>query len=157
LYVSPDLEHIGVAFCELVALLTDAAAPALKVARELDYLVRPDKLIAYFDDPVEMREVAAQLRDQLRGVTGQGVPFTPFLEASGLLSWGMDPPNEIEATSWRVWLCRQLASAMVTAETEDADERIQIALNHVRQLGVNTQTWEPANSIWEQSLPEVEK
>lgn len=157
LYVSPDLEHTSVAFCELVALLTDTAAPALKVAREVDYLVRPDKLIAYFDDPVEMREVAAQLLQRLQGVSAQGVPFSPFLEPNGLLSWGMDPPNEIEATSWRGWLCRELACAMATAKAADPHERIQAALHHVRQLGVDTQTWEPANGIWQRPLQDREE
>jgi hypothetical protein len=151
MYVSADLEHTSVAFCELVALLTDTAAPALKVARDLGYLVRPDKLIAYFDDPVEMRQVAARLGDRLSGVTAQGVPFTSFLEPSGLLSWGMDPPDEIESSSWRGWLCRELAHAMVTAETADPRGRIYAALEHVCQLGVDTRSWEPVNNIWQRS------
>jgi hypothetical protein len=157
LYVSPDLENTSVAFCELVTLLTGTAVPALKVAREVDYLVRPDKLIAYFDDPAEMREVAAELRKRLQGVTAQGVPFTPFLEPNGLLSWGMDPPNEIEATSWRGWLCRELARAMVTANTADPNERIQAALHHIRQQGVDTQSWEPTKRIWQQPSQDLEE
>lgn len=146
LYVSPLLEQIRPAFHTVLPIITDSQAIGFKIGAELPYLIRPDKLVIYFDSREEMARVGALLRAQLADVAAHGVPFTCQMDESGLLSWGMDPPDGGNTQrSWRVWLAERLARAMIEAPPE---ERVAAALKRAESLGVDSVSWEPRDVVW---------
>jgi hypothetical protein len=87
------------------------------------------------------------------------VPFTSEIGGDGLLSWGVDPPDEEGSAwrgwsgreSWRLWLARRLASALVTAQaTGPSEEAWRFVLDRLRLEGVDTDTWTPGALVFRQ-------
>jgi hypothetical protein len=161
LYVSPRGEHLREAFAATLDVLTDVRAPAFKVGRDLYGVLRPDKLVAYFDRAEAVHEAGERLRRRLGGVPAQGVPFTAALDETGLLSWGTDPPRDEhqlpwQAPSWRRWITDRLAVALLSARGAPALtlEPWQFALDRLRLEGIDTSTWTPAASIWDTARKE---
>ncbi|HEX8171926.1 MAG TPA: hypothetical protein VF824_15425 [Thermoanaerobaculia bacterium] len=156
LYVSPRPERIRDAFQTLVRVL--ASAPAtFKMGGDAAGLLRPDKLVAYFATREELDEAASRMRRELAGCEAHGVPFTAPLDDDGLLSWGVDPPeNErvlrwLHRSSWRLWIARRLGSAMATARaarTSSAVESWRFAVTRVSRLGVDVGSWTPSAALW---------
>lgn len=156
LYVSPRPERIRDAFQALVRVL--AAVPAtFKMGSNAAGLLRPDKLAAYFATREELDEAASMMRRELAGCEAHGLPFTAALDDSGLLSWGVDPPETehvlrwLERQSWRLWIAQRLGSAMALAKaarTSSAAEPWQFAVARVQRLGVNVDTWTPSSTLW---------
>jgi hypothetical protein len=76
----------------------------------------------------------------------------------------MDPPDEDGSVwrgwsgreSWRLWLARRLASALVTAQAMGSttngpsDEAWRFALDRLRLEGVDTDTWTPGALVFRQ-------
>jgi len=146
LYVSPLLEQIRPAFHAVLPIITDSQAIGFKIGAELAYLTRPDKLVIYFDSREEMTRVGVFLQEQLAEFPAHGVPFTCQIDESGLLSWGMDPPDGGNTLrSWRLWLAQRLARAMIEAPPED---RVAAALERAESLGVDPVSWEPRDVVW---------
>jgi hypothetical protein len=145
LYVSPALASTGAAFADVVRVASESGVTCIKVGRRLTDLVRPDKLVAYFDTFEETAQVAARLAPLLDGLPTQGVPFTCALRDDGMLSWGIDPPASPgwPGVSWRAWLCDELAGAIVRDPRRTVDERVGEAIDHVRHLGVDPDSWHP--------------
>jgi hypothetical protein len=121
LYVSPAVEELADVLPRVVEALTATSAVRFKVGAGAAGLLRPDKVVVYLQDAVELSEVAGALGTALDGVRPHGVPFSAELAGDGLLSWGGDPPAETgpvggEEESWRASVCRRLAEHLAAAQ-----------------------------------------
>jgi len=158
LYVSPTCEVLGEVFGAILDLFTSVQATRFKVGRDVYGLLRPDKLIAYFESFEHVQEAASGLQRRLAGCPPQGVPFTAEIAGDGLLSWGMDPPRDQqvlswqERESWRLWLTNRLAVALVAAKAAQSATIApwQFAMQRLELEGVNTTSWTPAQAIWDE-------
>ena len=163
LYVSPHPEALAPALRAALELLVEREAPAFKVGRTVFDLLRPDKFVAYFESLEELEAVARELAPRLRGLRAQGVPFTAELTEDGMLSWGIDPPQDAALQewrgleSWRLWISNQLALSLRLAraqregpagvEPSERDlEPWRFALDHLRLQGVDPATWSPVGT-----------
>jgi hypothetical protein len=121
LYVSPAVEQLADTLPRIVDALTATPAPRFKVGAGAAGLLRPDKIVVYLRDAIELSEVAAALSTALDDVRPHGVPFSAELAGDGLLSWGGDPPVETGPVgggeeSWRSSVCRRLAEHLAAAQ-----------------------------------------
>jgi hypothetical protein len=156
LYLSPRPEHIRDAFHALVRVLAGIPGAQMKIGPDAVGILRPDKLIAYFASKSDLETAAAALAEQLRGCPAHGVPFTAGVDHDGLLSWGVDPPDSeralswLDRESWRLWIARSLASALVLAKREPSPDLPpwRFAVERVRRRGVDVDTWTPHDSLW---------
>ncbi len=152
LYVAPTLDALPDAFvaaAETFAGLTYCTG--FKVARTVDGLCRPDKLVAYFEQLEDLHTAAASLRPSLQGLSAQPVPFTGHIDGEGLLSWGVDPSaDQTGGRSWRLWLAGRLACYLVegAAADDDAIEPWQFALERIRIDGIDVDSWAPTSTAW---------
>ena len=146
--------YVGVAFEELPGCLSAlaeglAAGAALqfKIGTDLDGLLRPDKLVAYFPGKDTLSAAAQALLPILSNRAVHAVPFSAEIGGSGALSWGMDPAEAWfgDRMSWRQWVCEQLAAALIAARSSAAGAVApwQFALERLRLEGVNTDTFMP--------------
>ena len=164
LYVSPGCDALREAFAATVEVASALGAPRFKVGKDVYGLLRPDKIVVYFDRFEPLREAADRLQRRLDGCPAHGVPFTAELAGGGLLSWGTDPPRPRQALdwqereSWRLWLTNRLATALLAAKgaRSRAVEPWQFALERVRLEGVDTRTWTPDGAIWRDDGPAPE-
>ncbi|ASJ55986.1 hypothetical protein BP422_22020 [Brevibacillus formosus] len=162
LYVSPHPSCLADALAAAIATFTECAVPNFKLGSDLYGILRPDKLIAYFSSLEEVMAVADKLKLRLTGCPAQGVPFTGELESSGLLSWGMDPPQVPSIAwspmeSWRLWITNHLASALIAARLAPATglSPWEFAMARIRLANVDPETWTPLPSLrW--NLPDEE-
>jgi hypothetical protein len=155
LYVSPRPEVLPDVFRPIVKILAQWEVPTFKVGADAHGLLRPDKLVAYLSDFDRLAGVADALQSKMHDCPAQGVPFTAPIDAAGLLSWGMDPPDTAQMftgemrESWRFWIAQQLASALITARSTDVSvESWQYALDRLQLEKVDTERWIPDQSIW---------
>jgi hypothetical protein len=154
LYVSPQPDELADVLGVVVDVLGEVRASAFKVGAGVEGLLRPDKLVAYFDSFERLAAAGDRLRTQLDGVAAHGVPFTAAISDDGLLSWGVDPPGRAQTPgmqgqeSWRLWLCTRLAAALLTARGGVASEAWEYALERIRLEGVDPATWAPSQVIW---------
>ncbi|MCR8982867.1 hypothetical protein [Brevibacillus laterosporus] len=154
LYISPHCEHLLDVFSATLEVLTEVRAPSFKIGKDVYGLLRPDKMVAYFTTYDEMSETAVRLVKRLKGISAHGVPFTAAIEPSGLLSWGMDPPRQDhflpwQGPSWRRWITDRLAVALISAKTSSRTiEPWQFALDRLALEGVDTSSWVPKPTIW---------
>ena len=178
LYLSPLPEHLPAAVAAVAALAAVAGGAgttsrhrpaAFKVGADLGGILRPDKLVLYFDRFDALSETAAALRRELAGCPAQGVPFSAGLDDDGLLSWGTDPPRDertvpwLQRESWRLRITNRLAVALLAARDGGRDsvrdsvrdggsrtvEPWRFALERLRLEGVDTATWTPAPGTWQ--------
>lgn len=153
LYVSPRPEALALAFPAIAESFANMEVVSFKVGRGLDGLLRPDKLVAYFETSSHLHVVAAELAGILSGCSAQGVPFTaPCLGAEtandGLLSHGIDPPSDSKAVSWRSWITRRLAGLLLDVRPATADAGAQAALAAAEAEGIDVQHWLADESLF---------
>jgi hypothetical protein len=157
LYVSPRPERIRDAFEIFVRVMSDFPATQFKIGDDFTGLLRPDKLVAYFSTREQLDETADVLRNALAGCEAHGVPFTAGLDDTGLLSWGVDPPDDERALrwlgreSWRGWLADRLASALSVAKSTRGTAAVEpwrFAITRARRHGVDVRTWTPSATLW---------
>jgi hypothetical protein len=122
LYVSPAVDELPYVLTTLIDALTTAGARHFKIGPNAAGLVRPDKIVVYMDDAIELAAVGSSLDVALRGVRPHGVPFTAEFAADGLLSWGGDPaglaaPLGAPPESWRQSVSRRLAEYLHAAQS----------------------------------------
>jgi hypothetical protein len=141
LYVSPQPETLAMAFPVIADTFAEMEVRSFKVGRGIEGLLRPDKIVAYFDNRSVLDEVADSLCKKLKGYRAQGVPFTTELGLDGLLSWGIDPPPGQQALSWRSWITKQLAKEIVKVRPLSGSVAVAAALSGVSALGVDTARW----------------
>lgn len=148
LYLSPMPEHLLTAL-EAAAHQRDAFS--MKVGRDLANILRPDKLVLYFATRARLERAAGRLERELAGLPAQGVPFTRQVGDSALLSWGIDPDGQDAAapwsgdSSWRAWLTRRLATALVQAFRDPGCPvpPWRYAMDRVSLDGVDVCDWTP--------------
>jgi hypothetical protein len=149
LYIAPCVEELSETMRRSFPILAACGANSVKVGNSAVGVLRPDKLVAYFDDQTALRSAADALGPRLRDITPQPVPFTCQLDSLGVLSWGVDPPKDVsrlpwEGASWRVWVTMRLALALVDAQrANSALPAWQYAFNRVRLDGIDPVTWSP--------------
>lgn len=156
LYISPRPHDIANAFSIVVERLGRRPGVQFKIGRNAEGLMRPDKVVAYFDSLDALLDAATDLASALAGISAHGVPFSAEITPDGLLSWGMDPPHADRvltwqpAESWRLWVVRRLANAMVAAQCspELSLPPWQFAVERLRREGVDTERWTPSAAIW---------
>lgn len=150
LYVSPTPAALADAFPCIVDQFVEHRVRAFKVGRGVAGLLRPDKIVAYFDSFEHLFQVAGALETSLRGCGAQGVPFTCELGGDGLLSSGVDPHSDT-TMSWRGWVTEQLAASLI-ASRRRGYEPVDAALAHIRRVGVDPTWWRPVGAAF---TPEV--
>lgn len=162
LYVSPGLPAIGAAFAVLRDHLHGTRARAFKIGADACGLLRPDKMVVYFDTLEDLSLATEKLAPALTNLPAHGVPFSAEISRDGMLSWGIDAPLHFSQRhgmqqSWRLWLVTRLAQYLLTARrAEDADvSPVAFALGRLELDGVDPRTWAPAENLW-QSPPLVE-
>jgi hypothetical protein len=156
LYASPQLRDTPAALHALLPRLLERSALSVKVGATAENLLRPDKLVAYFESFEDLAAAAAAASTEIRDLAPQGVPFTAEIAADGLLSWGIDPdPGErrrlgLGAESWRYWLVHRLARALAAAgRPEDASGSPErFALERLALEGIDVEHWIPRASSW---------
>ena len=125
LYISPTVDQLPTAFQRALPVFSARGVSAFKVGGTAYALCRSDCFVAYLGSRQALDTTARSLRVALRGIPGHGVPFTAPLDATGLLSWGVDFEEEVrrsgsrKQTSWRYWLCERLARFMSAAAREE--------------------------------------
>jgi hypothetical protein len=157
LYISPSPTALPEAFAGTVEVLDRFPVLQFKLGGDAGGVLRPDKLVAYFADADVLAEAGQALADRLTGIPAQGVPFTAELGGEGLLSWGIDPPagerplSWLPAESWRYWVVRRLAAALIEGCRGGVDEGMppeRFALERLRLEGVDVERWVPSASMW---------
>jgi hypothetical protein len=156
LYVSPRIEAVPEAFGHVLEIAT-ARGMGFKIGGNAAGLLRPDKIVVYFSDQERLLEAASDLAGRLASCPAQGVPFSAEITPDGMLSWGMDPPQRERrlmweaVESWRLWVVRRLAVAMIAADGDRASSTLspaQFALERLRHEGVDVDHWMPAARLW---------
>jgi hypothetical protein len=156
LYVSPRPENIRDAFDAVLRTLAGRGLD-FKIGSDAPGLLRPDKLVIYFDGRDGLDDVADALRARLAGCAAHGVPFTAAIGDDGLLSWGVDPPDSERALSWlgrqswRLWLADKLGAALAFAKSASSADAWRFAVERVRRLGVDVERWTPSASLWSEA------
>ena len=145
LYVSPRPEALAVAFPRVIDVLVRTEVRSFKVGRGIEGLLRPDKIVAYFDDRADLLRVAAALSRALNGCPAQGTPFTHEIGADGMLSSGVDPAGQL--TSWRAWVTRQLATSLIAHRDMSCHARVEAVLADMRIAGLDPDNWQPYASV----------
>lgn len=145
LYVSPRPEALADAFPIVAETFADLEVASFKVGRGAAGLLRPDKIVAYFDDTEHLGRVAGALSRSLGGMSAQGAPFTAELAGDGLLSWGRDPRPVAGAQpeSWRSWITARLAEAIVAVRQPGVDPTPAVM---ARMAALGVEDWTPAGS-----------
>jgi hypothetical protein len=134
------------AFHAALPVITSSEAVGFKIGADLSYLARPDKIVVYFCSHEETLRVGRLLEPMLVDCPAHGVPFTCPIDGSGLVSWGMDPPDDVaRQESWRLWLAQRLAEAMTEAPIDD---QVDAALTHAESLGIDPTSWDPRGVVW---------
>ena len=157
LYVSAAIDSLPATFAAVVTGLAEArGVVGFKVARSVEGLARPDKLVAYFDSLDTLHEGAGLIAERANGWQPHGVPFTAAVTRDGILSWAIDPPSTHGSgptgrASWRSWVTGRLADHLISAGSGGADgvEPYQIALARLALDGVDPVTWTPDPEIFD--------
>jgi hypothetical protein len=155
LYVSPQVEAMPAVFAKVLQAMSTRTM-GFKIGSSAAGLLRPDKMVLYFDDRQSLQAVASELAKLFPGVAAHGVPFTAEITSDGLLSWGMDPPQRErrlawqDVESWRLWVVRRLAIALIAAHSNPSDRMspADFALERLRHEGVDVDDWTPASRLW---------
>lgn len=159
LYVSPGIESLPDCLARAAAVIADHAAPAFKVGADLCGLLRPDKMVIYETSLVRLAALAKDLATEVGAMRPCGVPFTAAIGDTGLLSWAIDPDAERAGgpnISWRVWISRMLAAALLTARqhVEATDMApFAFALRRIALEGVDPATWRPTRGFCPDAVP----
>ena len=151
LYISPAPEAVGESFGAVLEALAEARAFQFKIGADAAGLLRPDKIVAYFHGFDSLAQAAGIVESRLGGVPAQGVPFTSEIGGDGLISWGVDPPRDEAAESWRLWLARRLARAILDARSSGDAEPWRFAVERLRLEGVDPATWTPGALLWREA------
>jgi hypothetical protein len=128
----------------------EAGAHAMKTARVVSALLRPDKLIVYFTRISTALRFADSMLDATHPYRGQGVPFTYQTDPrSPLISVGVDPPGAFGIeNSWRRYVTDRLALAIQGAHRSDAEDVRGYIRSYMNMFGVDVDEWRPVKRDW---------
>ncbi len=152
LYISPVIHDLPQVMNVALPILTSSNAFSFKIGNGIQGLLRPDKMVAYFNNKSSLLSAAGELKNKFNDCKVQGVPFTAQIDDKGILSWGFDPPGSdvldaIEGGSWRCRVTDQIALAIVQAKTEKLDhgQAIDFIGSKLFVTGINPYNWTPLN------------
>jgi hypothetical protein len=152
LYISPVIRDLPKVMNVVLPILTASKAFSFKIGNGIQGLLRPDKMVAYFNNRSSMLQAAGELKNKFNDCKVQGVPFTAQIDDTGILSWGFDPPGSdvlspIEGGSWRCKITDQIALAIMQAKTEQPDHRraIDFIGSKLFVAGIDPCDWTPLN------------
>ncbi|QAY79403.1 hypothetical protein [Sphingosinicella sp. BN140058] len=145
LYVSPEPRALPYAFPIVAHVFARAGVRSFKVGRGLHGLLRSDKIVAYFDAREHLDDVARSLGRALGDCPAQGIAFTADAGGDGLLSWGADPPDPSSGASWRAWITRRLAEAMIA----NPHAPVPAACEAMRSVGIDPELWAPSEATFQ--------
>ena len=158
LYISPGLHDLQNVFKSSIPVLSSSQAFGFKTGNSLTQLLRSDKMIAYFENMDALTETANLLEKELAAYATQGVPFTKQLDKRGMLSWGVDPPQQDDAISnsgesWRFKVTNELAIAIIQAREEglNLERAIPFIRAKLSLAGINTNDWTPLAHFFQSS------
>jgi hypothetical protein len=157
IYISPLPAELPRVLQLAVPMMRDLRVPRFKIGSDLHAILRPDKLVAYFFDREHALRAARELAQLLSNFPAHGVPFTSAVDASGLVSWAMDPPSWLrskannEGLSWRSWLAQKIADHLLRLHALNADRESATGfiLHRLEVGGLDPQTWAPGETIWQ--------
>jgi hypothetical protein len=148
LYISPVINDLPKVLECVIPILHSSAAFNFKIGGNVEALLRPDKMVIYFENRKELMETASFLKKELIGYKTQGVPFTSQIDEQGILSWGVDPADAdvlsaIEAGSWRSKVTDQLALAILQVQKDklNLQQSIQFIRAKLFSVGINIADW----------------
>jgi hypothetical protein len=151
LYIGVSFEELPARLPDLIAALVQSEALQFKIGTDLNGLLRPDKLVAYFCGKDALLAAANSLLPIVRDCRVHAVPFSAEIGADAALSWGADPASSWlgDRISWRQWICEKLAAALVALRTSGVDtaKACSLALERLRFEGVDTDNFMPT-SAW---------
>lgn len=148
-YVSPRVEDTARCLAELVAILPALSCHMWKIGRGAYGATRADKICIYFEEQETATTAAHLLAKEITSIQSQGIPFTYNLDASGLVSMGVDPPrptsgpSSLSGTSWRDWITQKLATSLSIAKRHPQYPLSpeQTALYSMKFLGIEPSVW----------------
>ncbi|SRR5579871_1136852 len=148
LYISSVIDELPILLKIAIPILSASPAFSFKVGGNIEALLRPDKMVVYFENYEELMETALLLKTALSGISAHGVPFTAQIDEAGILSWGVDPAGAdvlsiIESGSWRMKVADQLALAILQAKKDGLDfqESIPFIRAKLFSAGINIADW----------------
>jgi len=149
LYISPMPEDLPATLQVTAQILSNFSGVSFKVGKGCEGILRPDKLVVYFDSLEILMDAATQLQQGLSNIRVHGVPFTSQFSQDGLISWGMDPKQiKTERQSWRQWIIEKLVEFMSTDQHSDiGPSRWKLALAQLELDGINPTTFRPGG-LW---------
>ncbi|HWE97256.1 MAG TPA: hypothetical protein VG269_25075 [Tepidisphaeraceae bacterium] len=155
-YLSPQPEAIAPVFRALVELAIGCGVHCFKIGAGPAGILRPDKLVAYLQNFESLIQLVRDLKSSTAGCPVQGVPFTACATPDGLVSWGIDPPDDgaifpqERPQSWRVWVASCLAEALLQAQGRSSNgcQPWEFAICKMRSIGIDPQTWLPPATEW---------
>lgn len=154
LYVSPHIDDYLPVFAETAKILTGSNIYCFKTGSNYHGIMRPDKLVVYFDNFEDLKDTAKKIYHNTGNFSAQGVPFSAPIFDTLMLSWGMDPPaGKRKAISWRLCITKELASGIIEGKKMLVDEPWQYALQYARSRGFKTDTWEPDEHFFAKIIP----
>jgi hypothetical protein len=161
LYVSPEPADLPEAFGAVVDVLAGSRASTFKVGSDLFGVLRPDKLVVYFDSFDDLRYSAEKMTSFHEHWSSHGVPFTAQIGDTPFLSWGIDPPRGISTArlglseSWRLWIVTRIATGLISARQDGVhgDETRPFLRKLLENEGVDFHTWAPSHSMWRNLRP----
>jgi hypothetical protein len=152
LYISPAIHDLPIVFDRAIRVLSVSQTLSFKTGSTIQGLLRPDKMVAYFESIEALMETATLLKKEFTGYAPHGVAFTAQVDETGMLSWGVDPPltdilSVIEAGSWRLKVTDQLALAIMQAQTDKLNlrESIHFIKAKLLSVGINPENWTSVN------------
>ena len=148
LYISPLINDLPAVLQKSIPILTASDAISFKTGSTLPGLLRPDKLVVYFEYPEALFQTVGLLKQELKCYAAQGVPFSAQLDETGFLSHGIDPPGSevldaIESGSWRTKIADMLALAIIQTKNEKLDWQRSIAFIRaaLSTSGIDPKSW----------------
>jgi len=141
LYVSPLPRYMPSTIKVVAETCCAMGIPSFKVGLGALGVLRPDKLVLYFDNVVDRNTVADELAVTLKDVGAHGVPFTAPVDPAGLLSWGFDPGATMG--SWRQMIAGVLAKGLHGAPDGTHAEIADFARRSLRLAQISPELWQP--------------
>ena len=148
LYISPIIDDLPPVFARSIRIITDSDALSFKIGSSLNGILRPDKMVVYFDSYDSLLTASNILKKEIGSFQAQGVPFSAQLDEIGMLSHGVDPPmidfpEKIETGSWRVIVCNELAISILICKHEQLTWSQSFAFSKARLLnaGIDMDSW----------------
>lgn len=140
LYLSPRPDQLVECVRLALPILSGHGARSVKIGRNPEALLRPDRCLVYFDRHESLIGASNALQAALRDFMGLGVPFTAPVGTGHLLSWAVDPlPTGKRQLSWRQWVTMELGAALYQCSTspETSGDAVEFALLRLEANGVD--------------------